>query len=59
MLDQWNERFKIDEYAYGEQPNSFIEAHINELRGETRKDLLLETVPADAYDSAIMVFGLK
>jgi SAM-dependent methyltransferase len=34
MLDQWNERFGADEYAYGEQPNAFIEAQAHRFNGK-------------------------
>ena len=30
----WNERYAIDEYVYGEKPNSFLEEHTSMLSGK-------------------------
>ncbi|WP_127531586.1 class I SAM-dependent methyltransferase [Paenibacillus kobensis] len=35
MQDQWNERFASAEYAYGEQPNAFIEAQSHRILGKS------------------------
>ncbi|NOU94707.1 methyltransferase domain-containing protein [Paenibacillus sp. LMG 31456] len=34
MMDQWNERFGSNEYAYGEQPNPFIKDQAHRLKGK-------------------------
>lgn len=34
MINQWNERFGLNEYAYGEQPNAFIEEQAYRFKGE-------------------------
>lgn len=33
-MNPWNERFGLDEYAYGELPNVFIEEQAHRLKGE-------------------------
>jgi len=33
-MNQWNERFGLDEYAYGEQPNAFIAEQAHRFKGE-------------------------
>ncbi|RUS48925.1 bifunctional 2-polyprenyl-6-hydroxyphenol methylase/3-demethylubiquinol 3-O-methyltransferase UbiG [Cohnella sp. AR92] len=106
MMNTWNERFGLQEYAYGEQPNAFIEEQARRFHGERivafaegegrnavylarqgyhvtawdyaenglkkteklaeryqvkveteLKDLLRDSVPSEAYDGALMVFG--
>lgn len=34
MMDQWNDRFGLDEYAYGEQPNAFIKEQAHRFKGK-------------------------
>lgn len=34
MSDFWNERYKTEEYVYGDKPNEFLAAHLKGARGD-------------------------
>src|SRR3970282_817634 len=34
MSDFWNERYKAEEYVYGDQPNEFLKKHLHAFHGD-------------------------